>query len=56
MRNGEKVADGDVSSLKHEKEDVREVRTGYECGVGIKGFNDFQPGDLLICYTMERNG
>jgi translation initiation factor IF-2 len=56
MRNGEKVADGDVSSLKHEKEDVREVRTGFECGVGIKGFNDFQPGDLLICYNMERNG
>jgi translation initiation factor IF-2 len=56
MRNGEKIADGEVSSLKHEKDDVREVRTGFECGVGVRGFNDFQQGDLLDCYSLERNG
>jgi len=48
--------EGDLSSLRHEKEDVREVREGYECGVGFKNFNDIQVGDQLVCYVVEKSG
>ncbi|MBN2047059.1 MAG: translation initiation factor IF-2 [Anaerolineaceae bacterium] len=53
IRNGEAVFTGDVASLKHEKSDVTEVRRGFECGVGLKGFKDFQVGDELECYVVE---
>lgn len=43
-----------VSSLKRFNEDVREVRTGFECGIGLDGFNDFQPGDRIEFFVMER--
>ncbi len=56
MRNGTKVFDGEVSSLKHEKDDVKEVRQGFECGVSLKGFNDMQEGDLLEAYVLEKAG
>jgi len=56
MRNGTKVFDGEVSSLKHEKDDVKEVRQGFECGVSLKGYNDLQEGDLLEAYVVERAG
>jgi translation initiation factor IF-2 len=49
------VYEGDMGSLRHEKEDVREVRQGYECGVGFKNFNDIQVGDQLVCYTIEKS-
>jgi translation initiation factor IF-2 len=48
------VYEGDMGSLRHEKEDVREVRQGYECGVGFKSFNDIQVGDQLVCYVVEK--
>ena len=48
--------EGDLSSLRHEKDDVREVREGYECGVGFKNFNDIQVGDQLVCYVVEKSG
>jgi translation initiation factor IF-2 len=54
VRNGAILFDGPVSSLKHLQEDAREVRTGFECGVGIKGFDDYQPGDYLECYIIEK--
>lgn len=47
------VFEGDLSSLRREKEDVKEVRQGFECGVGFKNFNDILPGDILQCYTVE---
>ncbi len=43
-----------VSSLKRVNEDVREVRSGFECGIGLDGFNDFQDGDLIEFYVSER--
>jgi translation initiation factor IF-2 len=52
-RDGELVFDGEVSSLKHEKDDVREIREGFECGIGLKGFADFEQGDQLFCYATE---
>jgi translation initiation factor IF-2 len=48
------VYEGEVSSLKHEKEDVREMRTGFECGIGLKNFNDIQIGDVIECYALEK--
>lgn len=52
-RGADVVFEGDLSSLRHEKEDVKEIRQGYECGVGFKSFNDIQVGDQLVCYVVE---
>lgn len=54
-RGGKVMADeATVSSLKRFNEDVREVRTGFECGIGLSNFNDFENGDLIEFYVMER--
>jgi len=49
------VYEGDMGSLRHEKDDVKEVRQGYECGVGFKSFSDIQVGDQLVCYILEES-
>lgn len=55
VRRGNKVlADSTVSSLRRFKDDVREVATGYECGVGVQGFSDFEVSDVLEFYRRER--
>jgi len=54
LRGQESVFEGNIASLKHEKEDEREIREGFECGVAIKGFDSFQEGDILECYTEEK--
>jgi translation initiation factor IF-2 len=54
-RGSDIVFEGEVASLKHEKEDVREVRSGFECGIGLKNFNDVAVGDMLECYSLEKN-
>lgn len=54
IRNGEKVFDGEISSLKHEKDDVKEVRQGFECGISLKGYNDLSEGDILESYVIEK--
>jgi translation initiation factor IF-2 len=48
------VYEGEVSSLKHEKDDVREMRTGFECGIGLKNFSDIQVGDVIECFLLEK--
>jgi len=48
------VYEGEVGSLKHEKEDVREMRQGFECGIGLKNFNDVQVGDVIVCFVLEK--
>jgi translation initiation factor IF-2 len=53
-RGEDLVYEGEMSSLKHEKEDVREIRTGFECGVGLKNFHDIEVGDELVCYVIEK--
>ncbi len=53
LRGEEVVFDGQVASLKHEKDDIREIREGFECGVGLKNFDKFETGDILECYTEE---
>jgi translation initiation factor IF-2 len=54
IRDGEQLHDGHVSSLKRFKKDVREVRTGFECGVGLEDFRDFVEGDIIQFYVKER--
>ncbi|WP_298007303.1 translation initiation factor IF-2 [Anaerolinea sp.] len=55
FRNGKQLFDGEIASLKIQKDDVREVRAGYECGIGIRNFNDIQPGDVIECYIIEKS-
>lgn len=55
FRGTDIVYEGDMGSLRHEKDDVKEVKQGYECGVGFKSFKDIQPGDQLICYILEES-
>jgi translation initiation factor IF-2 len=54
IRNGHVIHESPVSSLKHLQEDVREVRSGFECGIGIKGFDTVEIGDRLECYIIEK--
>jgi len=53
FRGTDLVYEGEMGSLRIGKEDVREVKQGYECGVGFKSFNDIQVGDQLVCYILE---
>lgn len=53
LRNGVIIFEGKLSSLKRFKDDVREVAQGYECGVGIEGFNDVKEGDTIEVYEID---
>ncbi|MBI5081810.1 MAG: translation initiation factor IF-2 [Chloroflexi bacterium] len=54
MRGGQKLFEGKLSSLKHVKDDVREVKQGFECGIGVDGFESFRTGDLIEFYVKQR--
>ncbi len=54
VRKGEVMAEAQVSSLKHFKENVREIAAGFECGIGVEGFTDFQIGDIIEAYKKEK--
>ena len=51
-RAGEKIYEGPLASLKRFKDDVKEVATGYECGLVFEKFNDIQEDDMIEAYTM----
>ena len=51
---GEMIFEGSISSLKHFKEDVREMPAGQECGIGLEGWEDFQAGDYMETFRRER--
>jgi len=53
-RGGEVIYDGRVASLKRFTEDVREVKAGFECGIGLEGFSDYEEGDIIETYRKER--
>jgi len=55
-RDGQVIYEGRVASLKRFAEDVKEVRAGFECGVGLEGFGDFKEGDIIELYREERVG
>ncbi|MFC2030834.1 translation initiation factor IF-2 [Chloroflexota bacterium] len=54
LRDGEELFDNVLDSLKRFRDDVSEVRAGFECGIGVAGFDDFEEGDVLEFYQKER--
>ena len=56
MRAGVEVVKAEISSIRREKDDVRDVREGMECGITLKNFEDFEVGDLFECFIMEKFG
>ncbi|MCG8525764.1 MAG: translation initiation factor IF-2 [Opitutales bacterium] len=54
IRDGEVIADAKIDTLKRFKDDVTEVRTGFECGIRIADTKDYQEGDTIECYEIEK--
>ena len=54
IRNGETKNEGTIASIRHFKEEVNEMAAGFECGIGLSGFTDFEEGDVLETYRRER--
>jgi len=54
LRDNVVIHEGDLSQLKRFKDDVKEVREGYECGMGLANYQDIQVGDMIECFEMER--
>ena len=54
LRNGEEIHVGSITTLKHFKDDVREVATGFEGGLTVDGFNDFEEDDVIEAYSVEQ--
>ena len=54
VRDGVVVYEGKMGSLRRFKDDVKEVATGYECGIGVENFNDIKPGDRLEVFTIDK--
>ena len=53
LRDNVVMFTGKLSSLKHYKEDVKEMGTGFECGMSLEGYNEIKEGDVVECYIME---
>ena len=53
VRDGIVVYDGTIDSLRRFKDDVKEVATGYECGIGLTNFNDIKEGDIIEAYVIK---
>ena len=53
IREGVEVFDGTLNSLKRFKDDVKEVREGFECGIVVENYNDLKVGDVIECYRTE---
>ena len=54
IRDSTEIYDGNIGSLRRFKDDVKEVREGFECGIGVENFNDLKVGDVLECYRKEQ--
>lgn len=53
IRDGKQLADTPIKNLKRFKDDVKEVSSGYECGISLENWNDIKPGDIFECYVVE---
>ncbi len=53
IRNGQTIYTGRIASLRHLKEDVRELPAGFECGILLENFNEVKEGDIIECFTVE---
>ena len=56
LRGGQTLYEGPIASLRHFKENVREMGTETECGIALEGFSDFQEADVIEVYRLERSG
>jgi len=54
MRDGVMVHEGKIGSLRRFKDDVSEVKTGFECGIAFDKYNDVKVGDIIEVFTIER--
>ena len=53
LRDGTIIWNGEIASLRRFKDDVREVASGYECGIGLSDFQDLKPGDIIETYDLR---
>ena len=53
VRDGTVVFEGEIASLRHLKDDVKTIRSGFECGIGIEGFQDVKIGDTIEGYVLD---
>ena len=53
IREDEEIAEGEIVSLKQVKDDAKEIREGFECGIGIDNFSKFKEGDIIVCYKIQ---
>jgi translation initiation factor IF-2 len=54
LRGRQPIYDGGFATLRHFQDDVKEVRSGFECGIRLGDFNDYEVGDIIECYTLEK--
>ena len=53
IRDEEQISEGEIVSLKHIKDDAKEMKEGYECGIGVDDFSKFKEGDVIVCYEIK---
>ena len=53
IREDEQIAEGEITSLKHINDEAKEIREGFECGIGIDNFSKFKEGDIIVCYEIK---
>ena len=53
IREEEEISEGEIVSLKHIKDDAKEMKEGFECGIGIDNFSKFREGDIVVCYEIK---
>ena len=54
IRDGEKIHSGKIVSLKRFKEDAKQVKEGFECGIGVSNFNDYKEGDIIEVFEIKK--
>jgi translation initiation factor IF-2 len=54
VRDGKTLFEGEISSLKRLKDDVKEVASGFDCGITVAGFQEFQLNDVIESYVVEK--
>ncbi len=52
LRNGEVVHESKIDTLKRFKDDAKEVRAGFECGINVDGYDDYEEGDIIECFEL----
>jgi translation initiation factor IF-2 len=54
LRKKQPIYDGGISTLRRFQDDVKEVRAGLECGIKLGDFSEYEVGDTIQCYTLEK--